>query len=735
MANTSDSDADSSRASSAKTSTSAITVAPDSGAQSTDYVYLGDFTCRFIYKSSSQASKSRPIVCGRPVDGEISRGCLCSNHRNKAADRYSPKGYYIRVPLQSGGVICGLVPDSDGDGPLSAEGFNELKAQEQAEREQALRDTVKNLPDGWNDSDEESETPPTSGGRQPRVAIDPAANASYGARSLRQSGAPAPPISSAPVIQSLFVGHERADGKRAYSRTPENEERMCRHGWNSVALFDSMDKLNAWLLEAPANQCKPAAKKTKSKSKSSGGVPPEDPSSGSSSASDTGSSRSSSPKRKDKKNKKSSKSSHKHSKKSSKSSSRHHCSPSYSDDSRSASISTASSHSRRSRRRRKNSRRSSEESSRSHRRHRDHSRSRRSRTDRSPGEEAAAAVAAVRLFSKDASTGDTKSIFGLSLTDGSKLEEALCPPGMTSKKDRAGLASCLTDVMAMPGTYTRSTANERSDMEVMMEGTVALVAQATGNSLVLPDGQWKTERKARLSFIKASSDLLSLWDNIADAESEIFEQQDDRIRAYMSDRHYSTIAIDQFLTSGLFIRVITDTYTNYKSLLQTLFSHTTMHGFNGLASELIKYHGKKLLQIRLYSPNYLSMLLRQYIYMREAAAAKFSHVNVMGPLIQDLYDRALPPSSNNTDGGGGGNGGNGGNGSGDKCTYCQSKECHSKLGIGLGTSKCPFKAAGLPHSLCRKAAKTFLNAYTPSADKNEAIQAAIATVRPPAEQS
>jgi hypothetical protein len=57
------------------------------------------------------------------------------------------------------------------------------------------------------------------------------------------------------------------------------------------------------------------------------------------------------------------------------------------------------------------------------------------------------------------------------------------------------------------------------------------------------------------------------------------------------------------------------------------------------------------------------------------------------------------------------------------------------LGIGLGTSKCPFKAAGLPHSLCRKAAKTFLNAYTPSADKNEAIQAAIATVRPPAEQS
>jgi hypothetical protein len=325
----------------------------------------------------------------------------------------------------------------------------------------------------------------------------------------------------------------------------------------------------------------------------------------------------------------------------------------------------------------------------------------------------------VRLFSKDVSTGDNKSAFGIAISDGSKLEKALCPKGMSSRKDRAGLASCFTDVMAMPGTYHRNAAVERSDMEVMMEGTVALVAQATGNSLVLPEGQWKSERKARLSSIQSSSDLLALWESLVESESEIFEQQDDRIRTYMHDRHYSSTEIDQFLASGLFMRVITDTYNNYKTLLQTLFSHNTVHGFNGLASELLKFHSGKLKQIRLFSQSYFQYLVRTYIYMREAAAAKFSHLNVLAPLVQDMYGRAIAEKPS----GGGGGGGNGTNN--DRCSYCQNKDCHSKLGIPVDSSKCPFRIAGITRSQCRKAAKAFVSAFNPSTDKEEAVKSAI----------
>jgi hypothetical protein len=288
-----------------------------------------------------------------------------------------------------------------------------------------------------------------------------------------------------------------------------------------------------------------------------------------------------------------------------------------------------------------------------------------------------------------------------------------------TRKDRAGFASCLTDVTAMPGTYHRSSAFEKTDMEAMMEGTVALVAQATGNSLVLPDGQWKAERKARLSTIKSSADLLTLWESLIEAESEIFDQQDDRIRTYLYDRHYSALEIDQFLASGLFIRVIADTYNNYKSLLQTLLSHTNVHGFNGLAAELLKYHGNKLLQIRLYSPSYLVFLMRQYVYMQDAAATKFSHVNIIAPLVQELFDRAPAPN----DAGQGGKNGNGGEAN--KCSWCQNKDCHSKLGIPVDSGKCPFKLANLTRSQCRKAAKAYVAAFSPSADKGAALKLAI----------
>eukprot|EP00956_Cyclotella_meneghiniana_P001832 scaffold2011_cov26-Cyclotella_meneghiniana.AAC.2 len=393
-----------------------------------------------------------------------------------------------------------------------------------------------------------------------------------------------------------------------------------------------MSELNVWLEAAPANQ----VKSKKPKAQLAATPPADDPSSSSdsdSSSSKSTSSHASSHQKKKKAHKKKSTSKSSSSPRSGKSSvssptskSSSRGNNSYSDSEASSDSSTShskvstsdSSRSRHRRHRKKSSkfsrhRRRRKKSSKSNSRHRRRSpdSGRRHRSKHHSPE--AGAAANVRLFSKDPSTGDNRSIFDLSLSDTTKVEEealALCPPGMASK-DRAGFASCLTDVAAMPGTYHRSSTMEKTDMEAVMEGTVALVAQATGNSLILPDGQWKSQRKARLSAVKSSTDLLALWENLAEAESEIFAQQDDRIRSNLYDRHYSTSEIDQFLASGLFIRVITDTYNNYRSLLQTLLSHTNVHGFSGLASELLKYHGKKLLQLRLFSPSYFSFLLRQ----------------------------------------------------------------------------------------------------------------------------
>jgi hypothetical protein len=49
-------------------------------------------------------------------------------------------------------------------------------------------------------------------------------------------------------------------------------------------------------------------------------------------------------------------------------------------------------------------------------------------------------------------------------------------------EDRKGLATCFTDVTAMPGAYKKTIGlSDKTDVEVVMEGAMSLMAQATGN--------------------------------------------------------------------------------------------------------------------------------------------------------------------------------------------------------------------------------------------------------------
>lgn len=175
QANDSDSDRSGrSGASSARTDTSAMTVASAVDQKTSSYIFLGETKCRFAYCSSTKAHKARTIVCGRSALGSV--GCKCTTHRNKDPSKYRPTGYYYRVPLQSGGIICGL----DCDEPITAASYRLMETREAEERARDLAAAATEI-QGWNDSDESldldgSGYERTSTSRQPRVAIDPAAN-------------------------------------------------------------------------------------------------------------------------------------------------------------------------------------------------------------------------------------------------------------------------------------------------------------------------------------------------------------------------------------------------------------------------------------------------------------------------------------------------------------------------------------------------------------------------------
>jgi hypothetical protein len=121
------------------------------------------------------------------------------------------------------------------------------------------------------------------------------------------------------------------------------------------------------------------------------------------------------------------------------------------------------------------------------------------------------------MFSKDESTGDPKTVFGMKI-GGKDLDRALCPEGMHSE-DRKGLATCFTDVTAMPGAYKKTIGlSDKTDVEVVMEGAVSLMAQATGNRSQIPDSQWKVDKKTKLCSVKSSADLMTMSEELQEVQ-------------------------------------------------------------------------------------------------------------------------------------------------------------------------------------------------------------------------
>ena len=662
---------------SATESAGSISIATAGGDDLTtaDFVYLGDGQCRFPYQVKGAGGSKIPIICGRPVrPGSIS--CACTTHQSRTATR-RPTGYYRRRVFRRGNAV--IAEDNE---PLSEEGYAALCAMEEEERMADLAAAAENLQmDKFAASDEEEE-----GGN--RVTIDTAANTVHapteteprgemeeparptvagarrylghekidGRRSYskndgeearlckhglnvvtffynleeclewvdqgtqgKRAKPPATPNRPAPATESprLYLGHENKDGRRSYSHSAGEEERLCKEGWNVVAAFETLPEVLTWVRKAdPVGRTVGVA----AAGGSGGG------------GGDSVSSTSSQPKKK-KKSKKSSrhhKSSH-HSRGSpqkSRSTSSRRRSESVSDaswntdtDSSSSSPSDASSSSSSSRPRKgKGS---------SRRRRREGRRRAKGKGDASDP---------IRFFSRDESTGDDKKVFGMSITE-KVLERALCPDGMHSD-DRKGLASCFTDVTAMPGAY-RKTSVEKTDMETVFEGAVNIIAQATGKNAVIADGQWRTTTKARLRTVKAVGDLMTMNEEIHQTQTEIFEQQDDSVRTFLHRLHYSSAEIKEYLATGLWHRIISDSFANYVHLLQTIIHLANTHGFaGGMAERMLTYHANQLLQIRLYSPNFTRFQIRTYIYLRDAKVTNFDHLSIYRPLMQDIMDKA-----------------------------------------------------------------------------------------------
>lgn len=274
----------------------------------------------------------------------------------------------------------------------------------------------------------------------------------------------------------------------------------------------------------------------------------------------------------------------------------------------------------------------------------------------------------------------------------------------------------------MPGAYKKTIGlSDKTDVEVVMEEAVSLMAQATGNRSQIPDSQWKVDKKTKLHSVKSSADLMTMSEELQEVQATIFDQQDDNVRLYLQQRHYGSSEIKEYLATGLWIRIIRDTFTNYVNLILMMVYHASLHGYSGgLVERMVNHWATKLLHIRLYSPNYTTFQLKVYACLRDGSAVKFDDLTMYRPMIQDLLDKA---------GAAGGGGDNKGNANQETtCSHCKSHKAHELLGIAHSFGSCPFKPPNCDRKQARAAGKHIAAALAanPQADKAEAIKAAIA---------
>ncbi len=90
---------------------------------------------------------------------------------------------------------------------------------------------------------------------------------------------------------------------------------------------------------------------------------------------------------------------------------------------------------------------------------------------------------------------------------------------------------------------------DRSEIETVFKGAISMM-QVAGRNLIT-DAQWKREKKSTLSGIKTHAELINIAEEIAEAESMIFEEMDSCIRTFMQRCHYNDNVIDEYLSCGL----------------------------------------------------------------------------------------------------------------------------------------------------------------------------------------
>jgi hypothetical protein len=303
---------------------------------------------------------------------------------------------------------------------------------------------------------------------------------------------------------------------------------------------------------------------------------------------------------------------------------------------------------------------------------------------------------------------------------GVEIDQATGPPD-SRRKDVGELYNTAVDITALPGMLGSNRGMEETseDARNTTEMAATLIASVVGRSQrssSIHDSMWQSIRRHALSQIKGPDSLFKFVKAVDKDREAAFEKQDFAIQNLLSHRHYSEASIEEYLLNGLLPRLTRESFRCYTNLLSAIRQLAYDHIDRGLwdggpAKSMLDYHSFKLLQVRRHAMSRKMLILRTYVYLRDADAKGFYHAS----MTETLWDRVaqLTLQSNTGSSHGGGNSNNDDTSDGGlppvkpkegtpRCSHCRNATVHKLLKLEARKTVCVFLE--LPQAQARKAA-------------------------------
>ena len=282
-------------------------------------------------------------------------------------------------------------------------------------------------------------------------------------------------------------------------------------------------------------------------------------------------------------------------------------------------------------------------------------------------------------------------VYGVSVNYPSEVSEKMMPPFPREAQEE--LKAAIPDFTAgTTGTYGGGGDGEEDSgtTRALVENLAMAIASTTGRSKM--DSTWKSRSAAlwKVRKNKASFDELVKEIEIDRRSSEsILENHKGEVDRILRDYDTEESVVRLFCSGSTYIQFVRNSFELHCRLIMHLKRSIEKHGWTSTQS-LITHHGMNLKRCRSLACNRFQMLLKSYVYLRDADLNDF-----WSPTTQNILNETLLALVHKSNGGGGGGSGGGG-GTGEKgCPHCGSKRHRG------GKDTCPLLKASIPKAAAK----------------------------------